>query len=632
MKTNDRLKNSLFRFFNLKPFLPGTLSKQYKTCGKPNCRCMDKENPQKHPSYQLTYALDDTRSTLYISKKDVQTVQEMTDMYKEVRKIINEISLEMVDMYRQYGAEKTLEITYSTLEKIRSKVCDGKPESGKLRDAKISRDTWKKRSMKLQEAVRKNIVKIRDITRSRDKWRNETLQLRKENKALKASVSQQEEKIKDAESSQWTPDEADTRPRHFTYTISTIRFAILMVIFGFNSLRGSAMNFKIFARVLRKGLPRWTTIQNWILRFGLYILLQPLPKRKDWIWIIDHTINFGTKKCFVVLAVTHEKFKNNNCQLTHKDMEVAVIDIQEKTSGKNIAGILRDLRKDIGTPLQIVSDNGSALKKGVEIFKKTATKTFITYDITHKVSNELRKILTNNRRWNEFINKIAETKRKSIYSEMAYLSPPKPRDKSRWLNLDFNIKWAEAIIENTPTVRPGRTKKSDQKFRELFGWLDEFKEDIHGWRLLLDVLNEAQKEVKLHGLSKETKAHFIKRMEKIENGNERVENLKLEIMRYFDAETARMKENTVLLGTSDIIESVFGSFKIFSGKTPMKEINKSVLTIPILTSEVTHEEVKKAMEEISHATVTEWLKNNIGETLFAKRRKALFKKEKQESV
>ena len=83
------------------------------------------------------------------------------------------------------------------------------------------------------------------------------------------------------------------------------------------------MNFKFFSGVLRQGLPTWTTIQTWILRFGLYKLLKPLPKRKDWIWIMDHTIEFGTKKCFVVLAVTHEVFRKRKYQLKHKDMEVA---------------------------------------------------------------------------------------------------------------------------------------------------------------------------------------------------------------------------------------------------------------------------------------------------------------------
>ena len=105
----------------------------------------------------------------------------------------------------------------------------------------------------------------------------------------------------------------------FTYSVATIRYAILMVIFGLNSLRGCALNFKFFSNVLKDGLPSWTVIQNWILRFGLYKLLKPLPRRKDWIWIIDHTIEYGTKKCMVILAISCEAFDRNNYKLCHKD-------------------------------------------------------------------------------------------------------------------------------------------------------------------------------------------------------------------------------------------------------------------------------------------------------------------------
>ncbi len=171
-----------------------------------------------------------------------------------------------------------------------------------------------------------------------------------------------------------------------------------MVVFGLNSLRGCALNFKFFSNVLKDGFPSWTVIQNWILRFGLYKLLKPLPRRKDWIWIIDHTIEFGTKKCMVILAISCEAFDRNYYKLCHKDMEVAAIDIQEKATGKNIYKTLKKLSKKIGKPRQIVSDNCRNIKKGIRLFKKKSKKTIVTYDITHKAANELKALLENNER------------------------------------------------------------------------------------------------------------------------------------------------------------------------------------------------------------------------------------------
>lgn len=632
MKNNQQLEMLFFTLLNIKPMLPGLVIKRETICGKPNCRCIKKENPQKHILHQLNYTLESKSSNVYIKKKELATVLEMTKSYKKLRKLTLDIAVELIGLYREYGADVTSVLVNRAFDKARSKILGGKPESGKLRDAKTSAEKWKNKALERQKKLRKNNIAIRDLNDSRDNWQSQTQNLKNETEELKAIIEQQKEQITALKNSNWNPNVTNKNPRNFTYSLSAIRFAILMVIFGFNSLRGSAMNFKIFASALRKGLPRWTTIQNWILRFGLYKLLKPLPKRKDWIWIIDHTINFGVKKCFVVLAVSHEAFEKKNYQLQHKDMEVAVIDVQEKATGKRVAKVLNKLCGEIGTPLQIVSDKGSNIKKGVEIFKNKSKKTIITYDITHKVSNELKKILNGNPRWNLFINKITDTKRKSLHTVMAYLAPPKPREKSRWLNLDFNLKWAETILDNKHQSRPGRLTKHQQKFRELFDWLDEFEEDIKEWRLLLNVVDEAQKEVKRNGLSKETNYNFKKITKKAGVGNPTIEKIKLKITDFLISETAAMKDEQILLGTSDIIESVFGKFKIFSAKNPMKEIGRSVLTMPILTSEVTIEEVKEAMETISDKKLSEWLESNIGVSLFAKRRKAYAKRQKQDVV
>ena len=85
-------------------------------------------------------------------------------------------------------------------------------------------------------------------------------------------------------------------------------------------------------------------------------------------------------------------------------------------------------------------------------------------------------------------------------------------------------------------------------------------------------------------------------------------------------------------GCSDIIESVLGKYKTFSGKSPMKEVGKAVLTMPVFTSNIDLEEVKMAMESVSTEDVKKWLDKNIGESLFSKRKKAFSLKKSKKPV
>lgn len=84
-------------------------------------------------------------------------------------------------------------------------------------------------------------------------------------------------------------------------------------------------------------------------------------------------------------------------------------------------------------------------------------------------------------------------------------------------------------------------------------------------------------------------------------------------------QTDEIAKNELYLGTSDIIESVFGKYKSFSRKTPIRDIGKTILAIPVFTSELTYEKLAEAFATVKMKNVTSWIKNNIGTSLFAKR-------------
>ena len=50
-------------------------------------------------------------------------------------------------------------------------------------------------------------------------------------------------------------------------------------------------------------IPHFTSVINWTLRLGLGLLNQVKPCNEPWLAIADHSIDFGTKKIFVVLRV-----------------------------------------------------------------------------------------------------------------------------------------------------------------------------------------------------------------------------------------------------------------------------------------------------------------------------------------
>jgi hypothetical protein len=92
---------------------------------------------------------------------------------------------------------------------------------------------------------------------------------------------------------------------------------------------------------------------------------------------------------------------------------------------------------------------------------------------------------------------------------------------------------------------------------------------------------------------------------------------------YTNLDTYKSKDVVYKVPTlqkGDIIESIFGRYKNFSAKTPMKEVGKALLVIPIFTSDMDTNDIKLAMESITEEQVKIWFKENIGESLVSKRK------------
>ena len=92
----------------------------------------------------------------------------------------------------------------------------------------------------------------------------------------------------------------------------------------------------------------------------------------------------------------------------------------------------------------------------------------------------------------------------------------------------------------------------------------------------------------------------------------RYEAFKTKLLDYLEVETASLPPEKSLLGSSDLIESLFGKYKLFSTKSPLKHMGHLVLTLPLLTAKLTTELISTALETVSFAAVSDWYHSVFG--------------------
>ena len=180
-------------------------------------------------------------------------------------------------------------------------------------------------------------------------------------------------------------------------------------------------------------VPTYSTIRKWTLRLDLYELQRKRSYRKDWIFIIDTTIELGRAKCLVILGINQVKFNQITEQeqrsLKHADMEVLSIEVMNNCNGIMVEEKLMELSNRVGTPKQIVADRGSDIKKGIELYQEKKGEVIYTYDATHFIANLLKKELRADKRYQDFVGECLRTRQEIQQTELYFLIPPKQRAK-----------------------------------------------------------------------------------------------------------------------------------------------------------------------------------------------------------
>ena len=225
---------------------------------------------------------------------------------------------------------------------------------------------------------------------------------------------------------------------------------IFLVIEGVISYRSSTRILKIFQKrtpLEIQWIPHFTSVINWTCRVGKGLLEQVTKIDKPWIAIADHSIDIGIKQLFIVLRVELDIFLQREGAISLKDCECIGIKVSSKVTGESVAKDLEDFFKKAGEPVAIIKDGGRVLNNGVEIYKKRYDSNIKSIDdITHVVANGLKKQFEKTKGYKQYMKMLRDGATKLRQTDLAFLIPPKLRNKGRFQAISKLNNWAKKLI------------------------------------------------------------------------------------------------------------------------------------------------------------------------------------------
>jgi hypothetical protein len=158
---------------------------------------------------------------------------------------------------------------------------------------------------------------------------------------------------------------------------------VTLVLSAAASLRGASRTLETVLSLFAPALPcpSWYAGRLWLLRIGYYKLTRPKPKASDWVWILDHTVQVGVEKCLLILGVRLSELSRTDLVLGHEDVEPIALLPVRSSNGEVVFQQLEQTIDQTGLPREILADQGSDLKAGIERFCHQHPQTCSIHDI-----------------------------------------------------------------------------------------------------------------------------------------------------------------------------------------------------------------------------------------------------------
>jgi hypothetical protein len=371
-------------------------------------------------------------------------------------------------------------------------------------------------------------------------------------------------------------------------------------------------------------VPCWTTGRLWLLRLGHAMRTAPLAVADDWAWLIDHSVQTGQEKCLVILGIRLIDLPERGQSLRHEDLELIELLPAKSWTRAEVDRALENAMGRTGrAPRVIVSDHGVDVNGGSALFQQRHPQTAEIYDAKHKAACLLKRRLEKNVRWQEFQTQIGATRCAVQQTELAFLTPPAPKPKARFMNLGPQLAWAKRVLAILRAPPPAAVPwASAERLKEKLGWIEAFAPEVADWSQWQQVVDVAVSLVNRQGIYKGVARLLAKQFSQLDALGDSATQLAGELVKFVRNEERKTGLAERFPGSTEILESCFGKFKHLEKQQSRGGFTQLLLGFGAMLAKLTTATVRQAMRASRTIHVKQWAEQNLGVTLFAQRKLA----------
>jgi hypothetical protein len=372
-------------------------------------------------------------------------------------------------------------------------------------------------------------------------------------------------------------------------------------------------------------IPHYTTIIEWTLRIGLAALQSATAVPWPWIGILDFSIQCGKERVLVVLRLPLSFFGTNKRAPTFADCQTIAVRVRSDWNADTLREELEGLIALCGQPTYWLSDGGgdiAAALRNLPRHPDAPRKPYRVRDVGHVIANALKRIFAQEPEFQAFLDGVAKLASQLRQTDCAELAPPRIRSKGRFQSLSRLVDWFEAFRECVERqFRPGADTRHQHRLQEFLVWIETHRNVVSLLGSYLRLGDNIQGLVKTQGLDQSTWQLLNGLLATLPVDNP----FRIEVSAYFAQclQVSNFCGGVPIVISDDVIESIFGLLKFFTGDGKNSNFGRLALLVPALTGRLTRDRIDDGLASVKSTDLRAYVKEQIPRTLHHKRTKAL---------
>ena len=394
-----------------------------------------------------------------------------------------------------------------------------------------------------------------------------------------------------------------------------LQLAVTLVRQAGLSFRGTAAALAVFAAlndtaVSLPATPCATTVRSWVIRLGYAQLTRPLTHERPWAWLIDHTLQIGAVKLFVIVGVLLDEVPFGVRPLQLSDLHLVAMVPMETANQPIVTAELEKAVARTGVPRQIVSDGASELHTAIASFHANHPETIGVSDVAHHVANLLKHYWQKDPMWVAFTRRMSETAATLRQTRGAYLVAPKLRNKARFMSVAKFVRFGRIVLGKL------RETTADAEVVKHYGWVSEYAALLSAWDEQHELVQSTLRQVRVEG-------HFARGPSVLEeqwqelsvSDNATTAQLRSRLRAYVACGSRSVKPGERLIGSTEILESAFGVQKRLSRDQSSSGLTVLSVGLGAMLGSATPEQMQSDVERVPEKAVECWAKRMFGSTV-----------------